>query len=400
MDESALNRYCQEIWSAALPTLEHSNGQAIIISNPSKDKPGWGWTRDLYTGSMKGQNKFKRLFLDWKTVPGRGENFLALQKEAGLSDDDISMQYPTTEEEALAAASGGYFKDTLKGFQPEDPEYGVLEKDMESNSYEFRPAQKGEVAVWEHPVHKWHHRYAIGSDVSEGLGQTYSVAYVYDRVDQLFVARIRSNLIDADIWADRLLELAKYYCNAMIGVERNGAGITTVIRLKDSNYPFLFYRKRPGRMKGEMVQEYGWQESNENKQILADELRRHYREVMLRVPCAVLIDESSTFIRHEDGKLAHEDGKLDDCVIAAGIALQVTLIMPPPKALKRRPVVPYHDRRIERILKGNQDAYEDHAMRDHMTTVEWLRKNNQPHELDEEEADMERFDDSGLKSTL
>ena len=79
MDESALNRYCREIWSAAKPTLEHAGGQAIIISNPTKIAPGWPWTRDLYKGSMRGENEFKRIFLNWECVPGRGSGFLDAQ---------------------------------------------------------------------------------------------------------------------------------------------------------------------------------------------------------------------------------------------------------------------------------------------------------------------------------
>lgn len=357
LDESALNRYCSEIWSAAKPTLEHADGQAIILSNPSKDKPGWGWSRDIYTGSMRDENEFKRVFLNWQCVPGRGDDFIEKQRRAGLDDDDIIMQYPTTEEEAISILGGSYFGKSLGKYKPYNGERGFLL--TKNDKPYFEPDKKGILEIWDHPEKEWEHRYAIGSDVSEGLGDTSSVAYVYDRVNNHFVARMRSNRVDADEWAKMLINLGRYYNNAFIGPERNGAGITTIIHLQNAKYVNLFYRMRPGNMKGTYITEYGWNETNENKQILADELRRHYRDVFTRVPCGVLLDESSTFMRHDNGRLAHEDGKYDDCVIAAGIALQVSIMMPAPfgkKSVKPRSFI---ERHIEMLEKGSpQDEYE------------------------------------------
>jgi len=371
LDESALNRYCKEIWSAAKPTLEHAGGQAIIISNPSKDKPGWGWTRDLYIDSMKGLNEFQRLFLNWECVPGRGPGFLESQKRAGLDDSDISMQYPTTEQEAIEALGGNYFGNTTRRFEAVPGEKGILlitqttEGIKEVEHIEFLPEKSGIIEIWERPQKNWEFRYAIGSDVSEGLGESYSVAYVYDRLEKKFVARMRSNRVDADIWGIKLIELGKYFNNAMIGPERNGAGITTIIKLQRSLYPYLFYRQRPGKMKGDYVKEYGWLETNENKQILADELKRHFREIFIQVPCAHLLAEATTFIRHENGELRHEDGKLDDCIIAGGITIQVSIMMPPVKNITKQRPKSFTELRIEMLERGgSKEEFENYLAGD------------------------------------
>lgn len=362
MDESALNRYCSEIWSAAKPTLEHANGQAIIISNPTKIGPGWGWTRDLYRASMKGENEFQRVFLDWKCVPGRGPNFLEIQKRAGLDDEDISMQYPSTEEEAVSPIGGSYFGRTIASYRPWHGERGELVKIQNPenpNAYAFEVNKRGVLEVWAHPEKGHLNRYAIGSDVSEGLGQTFSVAYVYDRLECRLVARLRSSKISADVWAHKLAELGYYYGEARIGPEKNGAGITTIKTLQ-AIYNNLFYRQRPGKIKGAYVQEYGWLQTNEAKQIMADELKRHFRELFSQVPCGILIDECTTFIQHESGKLAHEDGKMDDCVCAAGITLQVSLLMPPvQKAIDWRGPGPV-EKRIQALEEGIRDDFENY----------------------------------------
>jgi hypothetical protein len=357
MDESALNRYCREIWAAASPTLEHAAGRAIIISNPSKNRPGWPWTRDLYTNAMKGLNTFKRVFLSWAEVPGRGEDFLQLKAtQEGLDEEDLSMQYPTTEDEAISVLGGSYFGKTLVGFNPDKGDRGYLE-DVDGE-FMFVHDIKGTLEVWDEPDNTYTNRYAIGSDVSEGLGDTFSVAYVYDRMEHKFVARLRSSRIDADVWATRLAELGTYYGSAMIGPERNGAGITTVIHLQEI-YQNLFYRKKPGKMKGQYVLEYGWSQTNENKQVLADELKRHFRLIFTACPCGILLDEASTFIRHENGKIGHEEGKYDDCVIAAGLSLQVSLLMGEMEDMTPKPKKSQWDLRLDELEAGDLDDFEN-----------------------------------------
>lgn len=366
LDESALNRYCKDIWSAAKPTLEHAGGHAIIISNPTKTMPGWPWTRDMYMQSMKGGNEFERIFLNWQCVPGRGDGFLDQQRRAGLDEDDISMQYPTTEDEAISILGGSYFGKLLAKFKPYDGERGFLAyKDDSKIEVLFAPDKKGIVEIWDKPVPHKEFRYAVGSDIAEGLGGDHdsSVAYVYDRQDCRYVARMRSNKIAADEWADELVRLAKYYNDAYICPERTGAGITTVKRLTDLIYPFLFVRKKPGRLKGEWVMEYGWQTSHETKQLMADDLKKYMREIFTQIPCGILIDECSTFIRHDNGKLEHEEGHHDDCVIAAGLAIQASLLMPSIADLSPKDRPSMYDRRIERLERTDDpDDYESWAI--------------------------------------
>jgi hypothetical protein len=358
MDETALNRYCKEIWGSAKPTLEHASGQAVIISNPSKVMPGWPWTRQLCTDALKGLNDFELMFLGWQCVPGRGDDFIERQKQSGLDDDDISMQYPSSIEEALSTLGSSYFGKTLAKFETIDGEIGTLRKSPGSLIIGFEPDSKGILEVWEHPVAHWEQRYAIGSDVAEGLGGDYSVAYVLDRVDQRFVARMRTNKVSADMWAGMLADLGAYYHDAMVGPERNGAGITTVIKLQEL-YQHLFYRTKPGTIKGEFLRVYGWQTTNESKQILVDELKRYYREVFDSMPCAYLLDESSTFIRNENGQLGAEDGHHDDCVIAAGITLQVSMAMSVPKDVTPRGLLNMAVRDWARIETSDTDRTVD-----------------------------------------
>ena len=328
LDETARNRYIKEIWASSKPGIDAAGGRIILISNSIKDGVGWSWTRDIYTRSMQGVNDFVRIFMPWWDRPGRGQDFLKRQVNEGMDAEDVSQHYPATEEEAISSLLGSYFgkvltrhTSTMKGIK------GRLIKDR--GEYVFEQESKGVLEIWRFPYFlaegydniRWKHRYAIGSDVSEGLGQSYSVAYVYDRLTQEIVARLRSNRIDAYTWANMVYQLSQYYENALICAERTGAGQTTIKRLREvraNQYVQLVPDSR-----GNIVsRKFGWGESQQSKHELCGDLKQWLRSVKGDVYCAVLLDEAATFIRHENGTLGHEEGKLDDCVMAAGCMVQ------------------------------------------------------------------------------
>ncbi|MCK4782480.1 MAG: hypothetical protein KAV87_01930, partial [Desulfobacteraceae bacterium] len=251
IDESAQNRCVAKTYVASKPGIDTANGQIIIISNSIKDAPGWPFTKDIYIDSIKGENTFHRVFLPWWANPNRPKNFREIQLNEGMDEDDFSQRYPESESEAISTMLGSYFGRvlskhtfTMKG------DSGYLQKDK-FNDIEFIPDKRGVLEIWRYPYHLvedwdgsfWENRYAIGSDISEGLGQTYSVAYVLDRKLGEFVARMRSNRIDAAEWGKILFDLSKYYRNAdgpaLICPERTGAGITTCKELM--NFEALVY---------------------------------------------------------------------------------------------------------------------------------------------------------------
>lgn len=412
LDETARNRYIKEIWASSKPGIDAAKGRIILISNSIKDGVGWSWTRDIFTKSMTGVNDFTRIFMPWWDRPGRSREmvfdedtkedrpeFILQQLREGMDEEDIIQHYPSTEGEAISAMAGSFFGNTLQPFKGIQGEVGNLLKGKGDKDFAFDIDHKGVLEVWAQPEPYWQDRYSIGSDVSEGLGGTYSVAYVYDRLEQQFVARLRSNRIAADIWADRLMDLGYFYNTGMICPERNGAGITTILRMENV-YPNIFYGKKPGKLKGEYILEYGWNQSEEKKQILAGDLKRYYRDVFHLVPCAILIDESSTFIRHENGKIAHEEGKLDDCVIAAGLAVQANFLMSELRDTRPGKRKSSYDRRIDRLEQGDKDSWAEYASHAEQETFKTLYgdqgKGVDPDEL----GDVESYDDGYLHGGL
>ncbi len=350
IDESALNRYFRSIFASSKPGLDAAKGRLVIISNAIKTAPGWPFTRELYQNSMRGENDFDRIFMDWQARPDRPADFIQRQLREGMHEEDVSQHYPASEDEAISTMLGSYFGKTLARHSgtTQDGVRGYLVKDK-AGEIEFREDRKGALEVWRFPYHEtdswdgswWARRYAGGSDVSEGLGQSYSVAYIMDRHFDELACRLRSNRIDAHTWAEMLHLLAQWYKsavefrpdgslaydNALLCVERTGAGQTTVKRLKDLGAN-QYVRQMPGKLKGEWTSEFGWSETEQAKHDLSEDLRRWFRTCRGHVYDAILLDECSTWIQPEGTRrLGPEEGHYGDCVIAAGCTVQADLFL-------------------------------------------------------------------------
>ena len=361
LDETCWNRYVKDIYSASKPGVDSAQGRIIVISNSIKTAPGWFWTREMYSGSMQGTNDFERIFMPWSDHPLRATKliydedekkkipqFIKEQRDGGMDDEEISEHYPATEQEAISTMLGSYFGKVLARHTfTMDGARGNLEINK-FNEIEFVAHKRGILEIWRYPYHMvtgwdgrfWESRYCIGSDVSEGLGETYSVAYVIDRKLDEVVARMRSNRIDADEWGVLLFRLSQYYNNAddnaLICPERTGAGITTCKRLEklEAN---LYFKMIPAKV-GPPTKEIGWSETNQSKHELCGDLKTWLRQMKGTLFDAILIDECSTFIRDENGKLGAEEGKFDDCVVGAGTAVQAShFIGEPPVQVPEEP---------------------------------------------------------------
>ena len=173
--------------------------------------------------------------------------------------------------------------------------------------------------------HLFKGRYAVGADVGEGFGGDYSVAYVLDRVTDSLVARFRSNRVDADTFGYNLKDISDYFGGATVCCERNGSGITTIKRLEELYVP-QYVRILPGKTGGVVQKTFGWNQSPAAKYELCGDLKTWFFNTESEIPCGVLLDEASVFVR--DGmRLGAEEGKNDDAVIAAALTLQANKFM-------------------------------------------------------------------------
>ena len=176
--------------------------------------------------------------------------------------------------------------------------------------------------IFEHPVPG--QEYVIGADVAEGLANgDYSVADVIHTGTMRTVARWRGH-VDPDRFGEILGALGTYYNYALIGVEVNNHGLTTVQKLRDTFYTNLYKRDRGyDEDFEEPTSNLGWKTDVRTKRLAIDDLIRLVREGVVQDPDMVFTEEAFAFVRDDRGRVNAEEGEHDDTVMAKAIAYQL-----------------------------------------------------------------------------
>jgi hypothetical protein len=347
LDEAARNRYLKSIWNWSKPGIDAAKGKIAVISNAVKDGISWWWVRDAISAIIKGEMDADMFFIPWHEHPNRGPDFIEQQIRENPQDDEdeIRWNYPETIDEFISAVRGSYFGKALARHTKTCPGIrGQLQRDR-WHDLEFVQDPRGILEVWRFPYYHladwdgvlWRNRYAIGADVAEGLGGNYSVAYVIDKFMDEIVARLRSNRLDAHEFGNALHNLSLHYDNALICCEWNGAGITTIKRLEALNAN-QYVKLVPGKVGSPVTKQLGWRQSEQGKHELCGDLKTFLNMMQGTLYCGILVDECSTFIRHEGGRLGSEnESKNDDCVIAGGLTVQAMKFTGLAKKIQKKP---------------------------------------------------------------
>jgi len=361
IDEAHMIRGVETIYTSSLPGIEQAGGQIIVIANSVKNRPGWPWVRDTYIAARKKENDFNRIFLPYQAHPGRPADFKARMLRSGMTPEDFSEHYPETETEALSSSFAGFFGQALVRHQSTRKGVtGNLVEDPHTKEISFEPSDHGILEVWRWPYYlldthdglKWSDRYAVGGDVSEGLGASYSVAYVVDRLHDEIVARMRSNRIDAYKWGDLTDLLSRWYDRALTCVEVTGAGQTTVKRLVElkANQYVKVTCDKTGKV---VTSQIGWPENEKNKYECCGDLRQWLVAMKGTLYDGVLLDECATFIKYEGSRrIGPEMGKLADCVMAASMAREADLFIAVSPKKAERPLTGWRKRQQDISEEG------------------------------------------------
>jgi hypothetical protein len=165
--------------------------------------------------------------------------------------------------------------------------------------------------------------YVFGVDVSEGVtGGDYSVAIVWDRRSGEEVAMFRGH-ISPDRFGSKLNGWGRKFNNALMVVEINNHGLTTVTILKQKLYPSLYFRPAKFETLGQPYSDkLGWKTTKVTRPLLIDDFAQAIREGALKIHSKELLDEMSVFIYNDNGNMVPQEGFHDDCIFAAGIGFQ------------------------------------------------------------------------------
>lgn len=240
--------------------------------------------------------------------------------------------------------------------EPMKPEYRFnFEPRGIGDQARLKRSEIGKVRVYAEPIED--RSYAIGADVASGRGLDYSCAYVVDLHDMGIAAEFHGKL-DADLYAEQLHFLGRWYNTALLAVEAAGGwGEPVIISLRDGRggrpaYPNMYRHVLDSSVDLDTVHRYGFPMSSKTRPQVLNQLEKAIRERAIPALPAILVNECKTFCEFEEGTPSPraQPGCNDDAVMSAAIAFDL---------YRRRGKHPKREARIEkrRTKKRRLPAY-------------------------------------------
>ncbi|QGH73523.1 MAG: terminase [Podoviridae sp. ctDWo9] len=314
IDEMAFLPNPDEAWASIEPIAD-VGGRVICLSTANGEGNIF---HTLWVGSQTRTNRFIGIFFPWSA--GDRDDAWYEAKKRDLPDWQLAQEYPSDPDEAFVRSGRPVFDlDVVRSFEVVEPYRGYLHKLAGRGMYEFRE-DGGEFSVWEFP--EVGEVYVVGADVAEGLGHgDYSSAHVVNASTGAVVAHWHGR-IDADLFGEEVLYSIGYWYNtALVGVESNNHGLTTLKGLHRRSYKNLFRQRRLGQRNPTVSETLGWRTTSVSKPLAIDELAGAMRDGSTFLLCAETMAELRTFVREETGRM--HGSPHDDRVMSLAIANQM-----------------------------------------------------------------------------
>lgn len=335
--------------AGVVQTVPDLDGTEIILESTANGVGGM--FHDDWKAAERGEGDYEAVFIPWfwqpeyrrPVPPGfkRTKDEDVLARQFGLDNGQLVWRRAKIAD--LKPSDGGNPEDLFKQEYPCTPEEAFLfsgrtvfsaQYILKAKGECYSPKRRGEVVlttgfiddrkdgrllIWEKA--RPGKRYVIGADVAEGLEHgDYSSLDVLEMPGRHQVAHWRGH-IDPDLFGVLLFRIGRMYNTALIGVERNNHGLTTLTKLKDMDYPNLYVQEDLEHRSDEKeTKKIGWLTTQKSKLKIIDQLAAELRDGDHGIYCTETIDEMGTYIIDEDGKYGAKQGCFDDRVMSRAIA--------------------------------------------------------------------------------
>jgi hypothetical protein len=261
----------------------------------------WWWTEE-YRRQGGAATDLSPEEADLVAKHGLSPEQIAFRRELKANFRGLAKQEYAEDAESCFLASGECF------FEKELIEGRLLELLHTGDDWDARPPP------WIFLPPQAGRHYIVGVDPAEGGSDgDYAVAQVIDRATGMQCAELSGHFPPHEM-ARRVTALARKYEGALVAVERNGVGGTTLAYLKDSeHYENLFVRE--GKL--------GFPTNAQTRPALVDTLAACFAVQPSLVQSSRLLREMRSFVRQKTGRPAAGSGTHDDCVMAMALALKV-----------------------------------------------------------------------------
>lgn len=290
----------QSFYTSIYPVIS-TGGKMFITSTPNGDIDLFA---QLWRGALSGTNGYRSLSIKWSDVPGRDETF----KEQTIAAFDIKRWLQEYECEFISSDRTLIDSMILQQIEAENEKLGV-EPVFEINGQVFwKRIQKNST-------------YVVGVDVSEGLGEDYSVIEVFEFPSMVQVSEYRTNETSpVNLYGDikNLLRYLDIYGGEIYwSLENNGIGQSIIALYEaDENPPEAYFVSESGKDKK------GFFTSGKSKPKSCLMLKEMVMSRSIKIASPTLLSELKSFVRR-GGSYGAQKGATDDCVAATLIVLRI-----------------------------------------------------------------------------
>lgn len=195
------------------------------------------------------------------------------------------------------------------------------------NAEELQRTLLNHLLVWELPDPD--EDYAIGGDVAEGLENRDRSSF--DVVKKSSGEQVAHwfGYLDAELFAQLLAHVGKWYNTAFIGPERNNHGHAVIQKLREV-YPHrsIYSEQYLDRDHDDETPKLGWLTTAQSKPVIIEGLKSLLRENASGVRWIGTINELNTYVYDARGRMNAQTGCFDDQVMSYAIAQEMRARMP------------------------------------------------------------------------
>lgn len=282
IDEAAIVRWAERIWSAAFPTLS-TGGRAIINSTAY----GVGnFFHKLFTEAVAGGNPFHAMRLYWKMHPER----YRFPGDMAWYNEQKSILGPRKTAQEI---DGDFLTSGNTVFDLADV------KDIEEYIEELevlKTFKNGLGKIYEFP--KPGVQYYMGMDVATGRSNDFTALSIMDFEGDEKVSFKGKIPIDQ---AEQLaMRLCKRYNLALFAPESNDIGLGLATNVQTHGYPNLYYSRsllrKKGKSRAEEQEVPGWYTTKKNRPVIIAGLEEDVRNQTVNIKSQHFCQECPTFI--------------------------------------------------------------------------------------------------------
>ncbi len=306
IDEAAHVEGLEELWTGLYPTLS-TGGRCIALSTPN----GVGnWFHKTYVEAEQRENNFHPVKLMWDVHPDRDQTWYDKETK------NMSRRQIAQELECNFNTSG----ETV--VHPDD----IAKISQYVCEPKYRVGFDRNFWIWEN--YNSDYTYLLAADVARGDGQDNSVFHIFN-LDTMEVIGEYQGKVTPDIFSKIIYDAGKQYGDCLAVVENNSVGFSVVEKLKEMNYPNIYYSiKSTHEYVDQVIAEThnsavpGFTTSLKTRPIIIAKMEEFIRNNLIKILSPRVYNEMKTFI-WANGRPQAMRGYNDDLIMALSIGCWV-----------------------------------------------------------------------------